>query len=107
MAEGERQETEIEKQAREQTKADLEQFEAFRDMVKTEGWRLFTIWLNMQIESRTQTIFERPQPGLDARRGEDHDKGACYALILARDIPQTIIDAYKASRAQDDEDATL
>lgn len=106
MAEKERPETELEKQAREQAKSDLEQFEAFRDMMRTEGWRLFTILLNLQIEGRMKSIFDRPTAGLDDRRGEDFDKGACYALILARDTPQTIIDAHKASRTQDDEETT-
>jgi hypothetical protein len=73
--------------------ADMKRARAFRDMMNTEGWKFYTELLNRHIEVRTQNLFgPTPEGGRDA---EQHNKGAVYALILARDLPSVTVSAMK------------
>lgn len=70
-------------------KVDKERAEAFSALVVSEGWKFYTELLNYNIAQRTSTLFEPLKSG--ERDSSEHNKGAVYALIYARDLPQTIV----------------
>lgn len=81
-------------QQRRLQRVDAARIRAFQDMVRTDGWKMFQDLLNGVINERMAMLVTRPA-GADAVRGEDYDKGTCYALIWARDLPDVTIQAFK------------
>lgn len=73
---------------------DLKRVQAFRDMLRTTGWQFYTELLNSWIAERTKTLFNPTPPG--GEMAEQHNKGAIYALLLARDAPKHTIDSMQA-----------
>lgn len=82
--------------ANKQLREDTERYRAFKDLVNTKGWKLFQDLINANVHGRTLTLFEEPTSDV---RKDDHNKGACYGLLWARDIVQTTINAF--DRASD------
>lgn len=87
--------TEEEKLQKEQAKFDRERADAFAVMMKTQGWQLYCDLLNKHIATRTAKLFEPTPAGEEY--AEQHNKGAVYGLLLARDIPSATVAAMKNS----------
>lgn len=84
---------EMEPQEREQMRHDAKRIRAFQELVRTDGWKFFQELLNDRVGKATQNIFEKPT--LADARGEDWEKGLCYGLLWARDLPSVTIAAFK------------
>lgn len=84
----------LEEQQRQQRALDVRRAREFQTMVTSEGWKLFQELLNNKVNSLMATTFDRPE-GEGNRRGEDFDKGTCYALLWARDLPNVTIQGLK------------
>ena len=98
-------ERDIKDEAARQTAFDARRVRAFQELVETEGWKFFVELLNGRVGELTKDIFSRPLAGVDDIRGEAHDKGACYGLLWARDLPSITIAAFKqatSSSAQEE-----
>lgn len=84
---------ELARDARKYDLADIKRGRAFAAMMKTEGWGLYLELLNNLIGTRTQNLFEpTPNGGRDI---EQHNKGAVFGLIMARDLPSVTVAAMK------------
>lgn len=78
---------------REQMRHDVKRIRAFKDLVRTDGWKFFQELLNNRVGEMTKDLFNKPLPG--GERGEAYDKGLIYGLLWARDLPETTIAAFK------------
>ena len=78
-------------EARKQRAFDIKRVRAFQELIRTEGWQLYVALLNGKIEMLTSNLFERPVD--DNLRGEAHDRGHCYGVLWARDLPSATIAA--------------
>lgn len=74
---------------------DAKRVRAFQQMVASDGWKFFQELLNSKIEEKAAKVWERPPIGVDDSKGEQWDKGAVYAWIMARDIPEVTIATFK------------
>lgn len=88
-----------ETEAKRQATRDAERVRAFQIMVASDGWKLLVELINGKLEEKTQSLFERPLPGVDDSRGETYDKGACHSLLWVRDLPPATIAVYKENLA--------
>lgn len=77
-------------------RGDVKRVRAIEDIVRLEGWKYFEELLNHHISKRTQELFEPTPPG--GRDAEQHNKGAIWGLIYARDLPRVIIAAFEEER---------
>lgn len=91
-------------QDREQDRLDTKRVRAFKDLVRMEGWKYFQELLNKKVEENTADIFEKPT-SVNAR-GEDWQKGLCYGLLWARDLPNVTIAAFKDEASEPAEEET-
>jgi len=80
---------------------DAERVRAFQVMVAGDGWRFFIELLNGKVEELAADMFERPKEGDE--RGEAHDKGTCYGLLWARDLPAVTIKAFNRQEDSDED----
>jgi hypothetical protein len=72
---------------------DIKRGRALELMMSTEGWRIYDHLINHHISLRTANLFDpTPSGGRDA---EQHNKGAIYGLIFARDLPRVTVGAAK------------
>lgn len=72
-------------------RADLKRARAIQDLLRLDGWKHIEEILNNHISRRTAELFEpTPAGGRDA---EQHNKGAIWGLIYARDLPRAIVTA--------------
>lgn len=90
--------SELREEARKQ-REDIQLVRDLADMMRTDGWKQYVRLLNNKIEERTESIFDPPTDG--SLRREDHNKGACYALIWARDLPSVIVESMKPATSSD------
>lgn len=81
------------RQEAEKLRFDAARARAFQEMLNTEGWKFLCELLNGKIGEFTADLFEKPKPLEE--RGEVWQKGACYGLIWARDLPAVTIAAFK------------
>lgn len=85
------------RQEAEKLRFDANRVRAFKEMQNTEGWKLFCELINGRIGEYTADIFEKPKPLEE--RGEVWQKGACYGLIWARDLPTVTIAAFNSENS--------
>lgn len=91
-------------QQRKQGVVDAKRVRAFQDMVGSDGWKLYIDILEKNFHEKMQVLLTRPTDA--SPRGEDFDKGVCYGLLWAKDLPETTIKAFKEqnSTAETDEE---
>jgi hypothetical protein len=90
---------ELLKQSRAGDKEDRERAELFSGMIVSPGWKMYSELLTKLIEMRGSELLS-PCSGVDATYGQEHMKGTMNGLILARDLPATIVEHMKALRSQ-------
>lgn len=78
--------------ANKQLRDDTKRHRDFKELVRHPGWAHFQALLNANIGERTKAVFDPPEEM--GTRKDDHNKGACYGLLWARDVVQATIDAY-------------
>ena len=89
--------------ARRANTIDKERAQALSVLVKSEVWKIYSDLLNAKIAERSATLLEPLKHG--ERDSSEHNKGAVYGLIYARDLPHTIVAAMKElSLSSDAED---
>lgn len=87
--------------------ADIKRAKAFEVMCNTDGWKMYQDLLNTHINDRVQKLF-MPMNNLLMVTEVEHNKGAIFGLIQARDLPGVSIAAMKeireAANSTDDEE---
>lgn len=82
-------------------KAELHTGEAIRNLVRTDGWKVYAKILEMHLQGKRNEWEQPAEVKLDgvaqAMRGESA-KGAIMALRLALSIPESVLDNDKALR---------
>lgn len=80
---------ELAKQAQKANVEDIKTARALEQMLKSEGWEAYQRLLQSQIEQRQQAVLEPIGPGM--RDASEHNKGALYGMIWARDIASVTV----------------
>lgn len=87
------------KEAAKVTSFDIKRVRAFEAMVATEGWKMYQDLINGNVSERTKDIFSPTPKGEES--AAEHNKGAVFGLLYARDLPSVIIAAMKDQRSSD------
>lgn len=93
---------------RRKLRADAARVEAFRHLIRQEGWDYFVSLLNAAVTDRMKNVLEPSADGETLKN--EHNKGTVYGIIWARDLLPTIIATHEANEAsnpttEDDDDA--
>lgn len=93
-----RQTDDLKKNAARMNAEDVKRARAFEAMCNTEGWKMYMELLNSHINDRASKLFQPTANSLESLAVE-HNKGALFGLIQARDLPSVSIAAMKELRA--------
>jgi hypothetical protein len=75
-------------------KIDKERAEAFETLIRTPGWALYIDLISTFIQARADEVLA-PAGSVEGAIRLEYIKGAMSGLIMARDLPSTIIAAMK------------
>jgi len=71
---------------------DLKVVRAFKDLERTEGWKMFITILNTKLNNMGSELLDPlPLEGHNAAARNEHLKGTMYGLTMARDMVSTTI----------------
>lgn len=76
----------MQKEMAKQANEDIKRARIFKDLLNTEGWRLYSELLNDMINTKMMEVIKAPtaEGGVLA---SEYNKGAVYGIMLARDTP--------------------
>lgn len=94
---------ELVKQARKADSEDRQRADLFEAMVKSEHWKIYSQLLASRLQSLSDILLS-PAGSIDGAMAQEYIKGAMFGLVLARDLPSTIISTMKAGVPEDEED---
>lgn len=89
------QRTELAKQWRAAQKIDTERAEVLGALARHPGWTVFVELINSKLEADGMALLS-PLGSMDDIPKSEHLKGTMYGLVLARDLPQFIVESMKA-----------
>lgn len=94
---------ELQKASRDARRIDRERADLFTVLIRHPAWEVYVELLEAQIQARADAILA-PSGSVDGAIVLEYIKGAMSGLILARDMPSTIIaDMKSATSSGDDE----
>lgn len=82
-------------------KEDKERIGRLQGLLKSPGWSDFQDLMNVHINERAKRIFE-PLLSDNLTLLQEHNKGAIYGLIWARDLPSVMITIADEARKSSD-----
>src|SRR5688572_12178901 len=94
--------SEDDEEARKTLARDVKRARDFADMMRTPGWKAYEELINYHINARTENLFSPTPAG--GEMIEQHNKGACFGLMFARDLPSHTVSAMKQSRPASEEE---
>ena len=89
---------ELQKQAREADRIDKNRAELFEAMLRTEAWKAYIELLDAKIQALADQVM-RPAMNMDELIALEAVKGPMRGLLMARDLPSTIIAAMKTANS--------
>ena len=91
------------KEARKADSEDRQRANLFEAMVKSEHWKVYSALLGSRLQSFSDILLS-PAGSVDGAMAQEFIKGAMFGLVLARDLPSTIISTMKAGVPDDEDD---
>lgn len=92
---------ELQKVSREARKIDRERADLFTVLLRHPAWLAYVELLDSQIQARADIVLA-PSGSVDGAIVQEYVKGAMSGLILARDLPSTIIADMKSATSSGD-----
>jgi hypothetical protein len=93
---------ELIKEARKADSEDRQRADLFEAMIRSEHWKVYSSLLASRLQSFSDILLS-PAGSVDGAMAQEFVKGAMFGLVLARDLPGTIISTMRAGVPEDED----
>lgn len=94
---------ELRKEARKADSEDRQRADLFEAMLKSEHWKAYSALLAYRLQAFSDILLT-PAGSIDGAMAQEYIKGAMFGLVLARDLPSTIVNTMRAGTSEAEED---